>query len=46
LFEKRVEGIFGPKREEETGGWEKICLKKSFIIFTGQILLGLSNHVE
>jgi hypothetical protein len=30
---KRIQKrIFGPKREEVTGGWKKNCMKRSFII--------------
>jgi hypothetical protein len=40
VFENMVlRRIFGPKREEVTGGWKK-CMKRSFIICTlHQILL-------
>jgi hypothetical protein len=31
--DKVLRRIFGPKRQEETGGWEN-CTVKSFIIYT------------
>jgi hypothetical protein len=40
VFENRVlRSIFGPKRDDVTGGWRS-CIMRSYIIYTPPKLLG------
>jgi hypothetical protein len=45
IFENKVlRRIFGPKRDEVTGEWNKLHNEELYILYSSQILLSRSNQ--